>query len=303
MASYIRGVSQPLPVRSDYKKLKQSDRLDGHTSKTNKNYHGNIPAQNVKAARVYLFGDSVAEEDDDNVEYEMRSRHKKGATYDGGLLQDQPQYFEKEIIEGETLQAIALRYACQVSEIKRINNLIQDQEFYGLKVIKVPMTRFGVLSEQFSRGNNRLKSSRFPSSARENENAEEVFLDNHFDDTDSQHDFSDPDTQLKILRTLSIRENFSAEGKEAEKFLNKMDEDLKKFKQSSHRPERESLTEVISVLTNKSIHPLMTNRPKKSSGADCGLSWWSIIIISLTVTIILPSIGLIYYFFYYHSHS
>ncbi|XP_059145769.1 lysM and putative peptidoglycan-binding domain-containing protein 3-like [Physella acuta] len=198
----------------------------------------------------------------------MRSRHKKGATYDGGLLQDQPQYFEKEIIEGETLQAIALRYACQ-----------------------------------FSRGNNRLKSSRFPSSARENENAEEVFLDNHFDDTDSQHDFSDPDTQLKILRTLSIRENFSAEGKEAEKFLNKMDEDLKKFKQSSHRPERESLTEVISVLTNKSIHPLMTNRPKKSSGADCGLSWWSIIIISLTVTIILPSIGLIYYFFYYHSHS
>lgn len=114
MAGYIRGVSQPLPVRSDYKKLKQSDRLDGYTSKTNKNYHSSRSAQNVKAARVYIFGDSVAEDDDDNVEYEMRSRHKKGATYDGGLLQEHPEYFEKEIDEGETLQGLALRYACQV---------------------------------------------------------------------------------------------------------------------------------------------------------------------------------------------
>ncbi|CAL1542866.1 unnamed protein product, partial [Lymnaea stagnalis] len=177
----------------------------------------------------------------------------------------------------------------QVSEIKRINNLIQDQEFYALKVIKVPMTKYGILSEQFGTQDQVLKHPRNVKNQSSNSFlSEDQDLLDHFNESDSQHDFSDPETQIKVLRTLSIRDNLTSDDKEAEKFLQKMDEDLNKLKQSS-RGERESLTEVISILTNKSIHPLETSKPiSKGNGADCGISWWSILIASLAIAVIAP---------------
>ncbi|KAH9503270.1 hypothetical protein Btru_068628 [Bulinus truncatus] len=251
--------------------------------------------QNKKAARVYVFGDSeLVDDEEDNVVFEMRARHKKTSSFMPDNKEQPPDYFEKEIVEGETLQAIALKYACQVSEIKRINNLIQDQEFYGLKVIKVPMTRYGILSEKF--GNKSMLPTQLRHSASLFDDSSEIY-NGHFEESNSKHDLSDPETQIKILRTLSIKDNFSAQDKEAEKFLQKMDEDLKRFKQTSRRP-KESLTEVISVLTNKSIHPLQTSKPvKKFSGADCGITWWKTLIAFIALTTLFPLMIYIFYKF------
>ena len=113
-----------------YKKgapLKSSNREKAFSNSGYNNNGGQI--QNVKAAKVYVFGnDNVAE--DENIEFEMpemRSRHKvpsdKKATC---FIEDtetsiQDSYFEKEILDGETLQAIALKYACPVSNLFELN--------------------------------------------------------------------------------------------------------------------------------------------------------------------------------------
>ncbi|KAI8789610.1 lysM and putative peptidoglycan-binding domain-containing protein 3 [Biomphalaria glabrata] len=313
MARYVRGIPNPI---NDKRQMSSGSYVsfDQNKKSRNKNvksqdglgqgYKNGTKLKNIKAARVYVFGDSnINDDDDENVEFEMRSRHKKGLN----IVADKeraPEYFEKEISEGETLQAIALKYACQVSEIKRINNLIQDQEFYGLKVIKVPMTQYGILSEQFGNRSQIVRQDRHSTSHVESSSDYDDMYGRQYEESDSQHDFSDPDTQIHILRTLSIRDNFAAHDKEAQKFLQKMDEDLKKFKQNS-RQHKESLTEVISVLTNKSIHPLASSLPsKRHNGADCGISWWSVLIALIVIAILVPLLALIYYFYFHESkHS
>lgn len=54
---------------------------------------------------------------------------------------------EAEIQEGDTLQAIALRFHCTVAEIKRLNKIDKDNEIYARKTIKVPITPHSVLLE------------------------------------------------------------------------------------------------------------------------------------------------------------
>lgn len=303
MASgYLRGISAPLMSSGKEKKIrgkkKKGDRQD---------LYNGAQVQNVKAARVYVFGDTNLVDDEENVEFEMptisTSRHRgtSAFTQDASFEDEQPTYFEKEIAEGETLQAIALKYACPVSELKRLNNLIQDQEFFGLKILKVPMRKHGVLSEEVAKHTSKINSSHYLRGAEaiSPTSEEDLYASSYFEDSDSHHDLSDPETQLKVMRTLSIRDNMSSQGKEAEKFLQKMDLDLAKIKQES-RKERESLSEVISVLTNKSFHPLESSRPvmNKNNGADCGISWWSIMLYSLIVGILVPIIFLIYFFFF-----
>lgn len=82
-------------------------------------YKGQV--QNVKAARVYIFGDDDIVEDDENdqTEFEMpeiRSRRGQQGIGSGGRLEEEKFYFEKEIVDGETLQSVSLKYACPVSK-------------------------------------------------------------------------------------------------------------------------------------------------------------------------------------------
>ena len=162
------------------------------------------------------------------------------------------------------------------------------------------MRKHGILSEEVAKHTSKISATSFsPSTETLSPSSEGDPYASYFEDSDSHPDLSDPETQLKVMRTLSIREHMSSQGREAEKFLRKMDSDLAKLKQDS-RKERESLSEVISVLTNKSFHPLESTRPgvNKHNGADCGISWWSIMVYSLIVGILVPILFLVYFFFF-----
>lgn len=52
-----------------------------------------------------------------------------------------------EIQQGDSLQSICLRFACQVNQVKRWNGLMTDQDFYALRRIKLPRGKFGLLEE------------------------------------------------------------------------------------------------------------------------------------------------------------
>jgi len=54
---------------------------------------------------------------------------------------------EAQIQEGDTLQAIALRFNCSVAELKRINKIEKEYEIHARKIIKVPVAPHSILFE------------------------------------------------------------------------------------------------------------------------------------------------------------
>ncbi|KAL8601232.1 hypothetical protein ACOMHN_003038 [Nucella lapillus] len=249
---------------------------------------GQRQVQNVQAARVYVFGDGDIAEDDhsDTAEFEMpeiRSRRGQNGAVASNVSADDHEeelFFEKEINDGETLQSLSLKYVCPMSELKRVNHLMQDQDFFALRVLKIPMRHHGYLAEmvkqEASAAAARHKPDRAPPPR------EPVTSDSEAPCSDV--DFSDPETQLRIMRTVSIRDNFCRRGGEASRFLKKMDRDLAKLRQS-RVSDRGSLDEVVIQLTRTSFRPL-DRAPR--SGTDCGVGWGTIVLVAVVFAVLLP---------------
>ena len=54
---------------------------------------------------------------------------------------------EADILTGDTIAKVALRYNVPISELKRVNNLLNDAEFHALTTIKVPVKADSLLTE------------------------------------------------------------------------------------------------------------------------------------------------------------
>lgn len=72
---------------------------------------------------------------------------------------------------GDSLHGICLRYACPISTVRRLNQLMTDQDFYGLRRLKLPLGKFGLLEELLRRQDPAQQSDLlFPDSTNHNEN-------------------------------------------------------------------------------------------------------------------------------------
>ncbi|XP_001841801.2 lysM and putative peptidoglycan-binding domain-containing protein 3 [Culex quinquefasciatus] len=54
---------------------------------------------------------------------------------------------EAQILPGDTLQAIALRFNCTIAELKKINKIDKDKEIFARRIIRVPITPHSILLE------------------------------------------------------------------------------------------------------------------------------------------------------------
>ncbi|XP_017866734.1 PREDICTED: lysM and putative peptidoglycan-binding domain-containing protein 4 isoform X1 [Drosophila arizonae] len=52
---------------------------------------------------------------------------------------------EVKVQEGDTLQALALRFHCSVADIKRLNKIDRDNEIHAHRIIRIPVTVHNVL--------------------------------------------------------------------------------------------------------------------------------------------------------------
>ena len=186
----------------------------------------------------------------------------------------------------------------QVAEIKRINNMMQDQDFYAFTKIKVPLKKYSFLTEVVNKSadnkaSNSIAEHRTWNGTVVDETLDSTDHESAFQDTDTECNLSDPETQrLLIKKSLSIKQNINSQSREAKRFLRNMDKDLTKICQSA-RSNRNSLNEVVSVLTDRTIQPL---RRKKTyfNGADCGVTWWSISLCVLICVIVIPLLIMLY---------
>lgn len=57
------------------------------------------------------------------------------------------EYTYYDIQKDDSLHSICLRYSCRVDQVKQLNGLMNDQDFYGLRRIKLPLGKLGMLQE------------------------------------------------------------------------------------------------------------------------------------------------------------
>ena len=78
--------------------------------------------------------------------YELKQRSNQTRNQPS-TKDDSVELVEYTIKSSDSLLSIALSCNCTVEELKRINKLINDQEFYALRFIKIPVRKYGLLSE------------------------------------------------------------------------------------------------------------------------------------------------------------
>lgn len=175
--------------------------------------------------------------------------------------------------------------------MKRINNLIRDQDFFALNLIKVPIKRHGLLTEVAA------QESRISNGPKLKLGEANVPLDCVVHGTEANEeeweDDDTSDTRNLLVRTLSIRGALSNQGQEAENFLHKMDKDLQSIVAST-KSRKKTLEEVTESLTCRRIYPLQRQK-SWLSGADCGMRWWSIMIIMLMIGLLMPTVYFLYF--------
>jgi hypothetical protein len=194
------------------------------------------------------------------------------------------------------LSGFALSF--QVAELKSINKLIRDQEFFALKVIKVPIRRHGLLTDLIliDEENKKWKNDPKLSLRAPNGTNDSIISvdDVNYEDLDDSGD--DSESQSLLVRTLSIRDVCNNPSRDAREFLRTMDRDLEKIRKSTNSY-KGSLEEVAKTLTCKRIYPI----PKKSAtswnGADCGLHWRTVVLIVVAIGLLAPLTYFLYFKF------
>ncbi|XP_051028303.1 lysM and putative peptidoglycan-binding domain-containing protein 3 [Acomys russatus] len=242
-----------------------------HTIMAGRNLNRAGPLPGLQASgQVHAFGNcadsDVLEEDAEVYELRSRGREKVRRSTSRDRLDDII-ILTKDIQEGDTLNAVALRYCCTVADIKRVNNLISDQDFFALRSIKIPVKRFSSLTETLHplKGRQGLHPSPAPCG---------------------------PEQEL-----VPAGEPLTSSGS-AGSFLREVDRDIEQIVRCTDT-KRENLHEVVSALTaqqirfepeNRSVH-----RKDPYDGADWGIGWWTAVVIMLIVGIITPVFYLLYY--------
>ncbi|XP_044513589.1 lysM and putative peptidoglycan-binding domain-containing protein 3 [Gracilinanus agilis] len=227
--------------------------------------------QSVVSNQIYSFGSNTDTDifEDDAEVYELRPRGREKVRRSTSRERlDDIVLLTKDIQEGDTLNAIALQYCCSVADIKRVNNLISDQDFFALRSIKIPVKRFSVLTETHYSPKGRQTSR--PSAVQCTPELQEI----------------SPNLDLPVSNET------------AGSFLKEVDKDIEQIVKCTDT-KRENLDEVVSALAKQELcfEPDSKNIRHKDPyyGADWGIGWWTAVVIMLIVGIITPVFYLLYY--------
>lgn len=236
-----------------------------------RNLNRTVPLPGLQASgQVHTFGNCTDNDmlEEDAEVYELRSRGKEKVRRSTSRDRlDDIIILTKDIQEGDTLNAVALQYCCTVADIKRVNNLISDQDFFALRSIKIPVKRFSSLTETLH-----------PLKGRQGLHLPPVL-------------YGEEQERVPADESLASSES-------AGSFLKEVDRDIEQIVKCTDT-KQESLNEVVSALAAQQIRFEPDNKSVRRKdpyyGADWGIGWWTAVVIMLIVGIITPVFYLLYY--------
>lgn len=175
---------------------------------------------------------------------------------------------ERRIEPGDTLQSLSLKCGCTISQLKRANNLMSDQEFFGLTTVKIPVRGYGLLSQVFRE----QKSSRSSTNA------------------DLHH-------REERLVSVGFKHTFNSDRDDSDirSFMDNLDKDLQdirgKVNSSIGRNDELSSTAInLSTSWSEPSNPSNNSKVVDGDSIDSGLTLFHVIAIALCVCIVIPVI-------------
>ncbi|XP_075998734.1 lysM and putative peptidoglycan-binding domain-containing protein 4 [Genypterus blacodes] len=167
------------------------------------------------------------------------------------------QLLEREVLEGDNLTKLALQYGCKVADIKRVNNLIQEQDLFALKYVKIPVQKHSFLTES---------------------------------NTDFSHPLQDtphsPATPVKPQDRARVQPHL----REVTDFLKEVDQDIERLIETTNDPD-----EIFPEASERQQRFGFRAHRLGSHGADWGIQWWNAVVAMLLIGIILPIFYVIYF--------
>ncbi|XP_055836707.1 lysM and putative peptidoglycan-binding domain-containing protein 4 [Episyrphus balteatus] len=199
---------------------------------------------------------------------------------------------EAQVQDGDTLQALALRFHCSVADIKRLNKIDKDNEIHARKVVKIPVTVHSVLLETLptvhKSGNN---SPKHPQGSEKNNVRNSLENDILSEKLLVASVNSAGDTINDIILKSSVRNNA---------YKDDSVEDNTFSMSNNHSDHYEPLMSgyLDDSIPQPRIIPGPAVRPWDWSGSDCDMSWVCLFIVILALCFAIPLI----YVFYIAEH-
>ncbi|XP_076665841.1 lysM and putative peptidoglycan-binding domain-containing protein 3 isoform X2 [Andrena cerasifolii] len=221
---------------------------------------------------VLLYSDDEHSGDESNIPLQARIK--------AASLPRKVEVINVPLKSEDTLQALALRYRCTISELKRINKIHKENEIHARRFIKVPIQPFSLLTETLDQSRSDQTDQSEVTIPGPNEEAVTTQRDSLSDLTEL------PGTEINTI------------------ILNSVCEPLSLYNSNNSleiaNSERDQL--LTSAESNSSNSHLVDRF--KCAGDDCGLSWTQLLGFSLLLGFAGPIIYILYIAeFSFKNHS
>ncbi|CAK9808461.1 LysM and putative peptidoglycan-binding domain-containing protein 3 [Anthophora plagiata] len=218
---------------------------------------------------VFLYSDDENSGDEDTIPLQQRNKSTS--------LPRKVEVINVPLKSEDTLQALALRYRCTISELKRINKIHKENEIHAKRFIKVPIQPFSILTET-------LEQNEFAKEAGQSE----VSMSTTGEETENPT-MNDP--LLDLIKNPIATELPKAEINTI--ILNSVCESLSSYNGNSLEITSSECDQLLTSVENKTENPHLTDT-FKCSGDDCGLSWTQLLGFSLLLGFAGPIIYILY---------
>ncbi|XP_072326900.1 lysM and putative peptidoglycan-binding domain-containing protein 4 [Scyliorhinus torazame] len=216
--------------------------------------------------QIYLFGsdaaisDESSDEDKDSIELRPRCRECQWSSVTAEES-NSTVFLIREVVDGDNLNTFALQYGCSVADLKRVNHLIREQDFFALKTIKIPVKKHSLLTEAHEEAKRRRAIS--------------------------------ANSRTSVAEGYAAADQGVAENKLSE-YFEEIDKDIEKIIQSTDQC-KDRLEEVVYCQTPNGFNSAPLAPKDVHHGADWGIRWWNAVVIMLLVGIIVPIFYVVYF--------
>jgi len=222
-----------------------------------------------------------------NESLQMEYLHsKKNEDVSPGPSTPRDQTIECDIQPTDTLSNLALKYNIPLAELKRVNNIMKDSEFFALKRIKIPVKPSSFLREL-------IPGVHSETNRRENGwyvDSKETGASSNLSSGMRSSGHSTPCSEHELI----LNNQDSRDKKKVKRFLKDMDKDLERIKErQSNQNSLENLTEgdesepVAGGGSRERIEVMYTNFEQQEDGVSNGsLVCWCFLIILLVLSLL-----------------
>ncbi|KOC64804.1 LysM and putative peptidoglycan-binding domain-containing protein 3 [Habropoda laboriosa] len=218
---------------------------------------------------VFLYSDDENSGDEDNIPLQQRNRSTS--------LPRKVEVINVLLKSEDTLQALALRYRCTISELKRINKIHKENEIHARRFIKVPIQPFSILTETLEQNQSVKQAGQSEVSISTGEEIENAMMKGPL---------------LDLMKNPVTTELPKAEINTI--ILNSVCEPLSSYNNSNSLEITSSeCDQLLTSVENKTNNSHLTDS-FKCSGDDCGLSWTQLLGFSLLLGFAGPIIYILY---------